>query len=203
MKNVSLPFIAVLLLLLPFSCSNTDNKAIAETPKALKGSGEYEIESFRWSAKVNLVQELYSELSAKTPELKKLNEDVKALLEKQQNLYGKFDEYDGKSTSYYGNANSFAGSVADSTLRARMQQLINASKQKYEGLTAELNALNKQIAANNSSIADQHTALKLVLTLPLMEQYQKQHLPAKKDYKDAIATQNKTLKNIDGLNTAF
>lgn len=207
MKNLSFPLMAALLLVLPFSCSNTNtdtkNAEVIETPEALKNDKVFEVESFSRSFKSNLVHELYAELAAKTPELKKLDEDIDAMLKEQQSLQGKFAEYDAKSDSYYATAKSNGRDISDSTLRARLQQFIKASEQKYEGLTSELKALNKQIAANNTGITDQYAALQVVLTLPLMEKYQKQHLPAKKDYNAAIAKQNKTLKQIDVLNTAW
>jgi hypothetical protein len=207
MKKLSFPLMAALLLVLPFSCSNTNtdtkNAEVIETPEALEGSGSLNVGSFsRWE-KGNLVHELYVELAAKTPELKKLDDDMDAMFKQQQTLHNNFTEYDAKSDSYYATAQSNGRGIADSTLRARLQQLIKASEQKYDGLTNELKALNKQIATNNTGITDQYAALQVVLTLPLMEKYQKQHLPAKKDYNAAIAKQNKTLKQIDVLNTAW
>ena len=80
--------------------------------------------------------------------------------------------------------------------------LIAISKQKYEGNTAELNSLIHQISNNESTIHDHHSVLKIILTLPLMEEYQKSNKPSKNGFKGLINEQHQLIKHIDNLTPA-
>ncbi len=194
-----------------FSCTerkdsvpqNSENKSgPQEIPEALKDdTKEISISRNRYSN--DLTEELYAELVGKRPELKSLEEDLEHLRSKSGEVNQNFNQYDDKSSSYYRSADSKAGGISDTLLRKRITNLIANSKNQYAGKTSELNSLLNQISQKESTIADHHAVLKIVLTLPLIEAYQKNNLPDKKIFKDLIKKEENFIHCLDSLTPKY
>ena len=201
MKKNSNILWTLLISTLLLSCGGggqTDNNKPTkqETPKALQDD-KLEIKSYSRSS--DLTEELYQELVDKTAQLKKFEDDLAAFRPKPNDLNEKFIKYDGKSNGYYSSANYKATAISDSLLRMKIISLITTSNKKYASKTAELNSLIKQISKNGSTLNDQHTILKIVLTLPLIEKYQDDNKPNKKEFEDLIKEQEKLIIQADSL----
>jgi len=82
-------------------------------------------------------------------------------------------------------------------------ELITTSGKKYTSKTAEINSLIKLISKNGSTLNDQHIILKIVLTLPLIEKYQDDNKPNKKEFKDLINEQEKLILRADSLTPKY
>ena len=185
------------------SCGGqTDNNKPTqqETPKALQDS-KVEIKSYSRSG--DLTEELYFELVDKTPALKKLEDDLDAFRPIPNEFKDKFNQYDRKSNSYYSSTNYKASAIADSLLKKKIIALITTSNKKYSTKTAELNSLLKQISKNDATLNDHHSVLKIVLTLPIIEKYQDDNKPNKKEYKDMVNHQEKLILQIDSLTPKY
>jgi len=206
MKKFSKIFWTFLISTLLFSCGGggqTDNNKPTkqETPKALQDD-KLEIKSYSRSG--DLTEELYQELVDKTPQLKKFEDDLAAFRPKPNDLISeKFNQYESKSNNYYSSANYKATAISDSLLRIKIIALITTSGKKYTSKTAEINSLIKLISKNGSTLNDQHTILKIVLTLPLIEKYQDDNKPNKKEFKDLINEQEKLILRADSLTPKY
>lgn len=200
MKNISNYFILALILTVLFSCGDkrTGDNAISkpETPAALKDD-LFEMKSYGRSG--DLTEELYEELIAKNPALKKLEDDLDAFEQKPNDLTGKFNQYDYKSKNYYSSATYKASAISDSLLRMKIIELITASNKQYINETAELTTLLKQIHENSTTLGDHYTVMKIVLTLPVIEKYQKENLPEKEQFRKLKKQQEDLIENIDSL----
>ncbi|REG98508.1 hypothetical protein [Flavobacterium aquicola] len=144
----------------------------------------------------NLIDELYAELVEKTPELKKLETEIETFKETPSETQNGFYNYNGKSNQYYGNATGFANQITDSLSKKRILALIQKSNKKYDSESKEINDLVKQISNSQNSIQDNHNILKIVLTIPLIEKYQKENLPKKKEFLETISKQKALNKKI-------
>jgi hypothetical protein len=144
----------------------------------------------------NLIEELYAELVEKTPELKKLETELETFQETPSETQNIFYNYNGKSTQFYGNATGFANQITDSLNKKRILALIKKSNEKYDSESKEINELVKQISNSQNSIQDNHNILKIVLTIPLIEKYQKENLPKKNQFLETIAKQKELNKKI-------
>ncbi len=204
MKSLSTCYIAIFCLTLLFSCENRqkENKTEikAETPKALQ-EDKLEIKSYSRSG--DMIEELYQELVDKNPELKKLEEDIEAIRLKPNEPIEKFNAYDAKSNSYYSSANYKATAMSDSVLKNKIIAFISKSENNYKEKTTEINSLLKEVSENGSAINNHHTVLKIVLTLPLIEQYQKDNLPGTKEFKNIIKEQDKLIIKTDSLTPKY
>lgn len=183
-----------------FSCNGDQTKHNDsdkhETPKALK---DEKIELKSYSRSGDLIEELYSELLERSPELKKLEDDIGAFTPKPNELNELFKKYNSKSTSYYSSANYKATAITDSLLKKKILALITTSKNKYANKTAELNSLLKQISQNEATLDDHHFVLKIVLTIPIIENYQTENLPDKKAFNSLIMEPQKLIQQTDSL----
>ncbi len=190
----------VFIFTLLFSCGNKETGDNAttkqETPEALQDD-KLEIKSYSRSG--DLTEELYQELVGKNPALKKLEDDLDAFRPKPKELTDKFNKYDSKSNSYYSSANYKAAAITDSLLRMKIFSLITTSNKQYSTKTAELNSLLKQISKNGATLNDHHSVLKIVLTLPMIEKYQDDNKPDKKEFKNLIKQQEDLIERTDSL----
>jgi hypothetical protein len=203
MTNFGNIFGTIFILTLLVSCGGqTENNKPTqqETPKALQDS-KLEIKSYSRSG--DLTEELYLELVDKTPALKKLEDDLDTFRPKPNELKDKFNQYDSKSNSYFSSANYKASAITDSLLKKKIIALIITSSNKYSTKTAELNSLLTQISKDGATLNDHHSVLKIVLTLPIIEKYQDDNKPNKKEFKDLINQQKKLIIRTDSLTPKY
>lgn len=77
------------------------------------------------------------------------------------------------------------------------------SSAKYISKSAELNALLKQVNHNNVTLEDHHNALKIVLSLSLLEAYQDKNAPDKKGFKQLMKAQEHLIVQTDSLTPKY
>jgi len=200
MKNLKNILGAITALTFLVSCGSghreNNTTTIQETPKALKDD-KLDIKSYSRSG--DLTEALYQELVSQNPALKKLEDDLDAFAPQPHAVTGKFDKYNNKSNSYYSSANHIATAITDSLLKLKIISLISASDEKYVSKTTALNALIKQISKNKATLNDHHSVLKIVLTLPMIEKYQDDNMPDRKEFKELIKEQENLIFQTDSL----
>lgn len=197
MKLYFFNLIAVCNLALLFSCG--DKKSVSDSPThqvpvALQDKTPA-VSSMKRSSG-DITETLYQELTETRPALKQLENDLYALRNDPGTAVEAFDTYSNKSGNYYASARHKAAGISDSILKLTMLNFITQSNERYTEKTAGLNALVQKISKNRLSISDHHAALKIVMTLPMMETYQAGELPDGKDLKAFINTQEHLLKEL-------
>lgn len=182
--------IAFLSLILLISCKKNETvHRNIEEPKAFE---EKTIDLGRLKSGNDLIEDLFQELVDKSPELKNLENELKELKTRDTNDI--FYNYNEKSEDYYASASRHINSIQDSVMKQKMLNLITKSEEKYSTQKSDLENLTKTINQKKMEIKDYHNALKIVLTIPLIEQYQKQHLPNKAPFEKLIEKENQLLQ---------
>lgn len=182
------------------SCNNTptQDKPKQETPKALEDkSSSFEIASKRGYD--DLVESLYNELVTKNTALKKLEDNIADLNTSRNDTTSLFDKFNEKNQAYFNAANRHISEIKDSLLREKMSSLIAANLTKYNASIARHNELLNMMERKQLTIADLHTILKIVKTLPLIERYQHDNLPGTKSMEGYINRQDETIQLADTL----
>ena len=205
MLNQHLFYILISLQGLFFiSCGDNEmnNKPVPkqEIPEALQDN-KIDIKSYSRSG--DIVEELYQELVSNSSELKGLEDDLEAFKEKPSGIDEKYHAYDSKSTSYYASADKKVLSISDSLLKKKILAFIKKSQTKYTTRTAEHSTLIKLISQNNITISDQHAVLKIIMTAPILEKYQADNLPNKKEFYDIIKIQEAFIERTDSLTPEY
>jgi hypothetical protein len=191
-------FISMVLTII-LSCNNNRPQPQQQTPKALDEKDKsYSLVTKRGYDE-DILESLYSELVDKTPELKKLEEDIDVIYSSKGDSLEAFTSFDSKNNRYYNSAGSHAQGIKDSLLREKMKNLIQASLRNYNSLTAPHNNLLKSIESKQATLADVHTALKIVRTLPVIAKYQKNNVPDTKPLEGLSQNLSKTISEAEKL----
>jgi hypothetical protein len=190
MKSLSIIIISVIL----FSCNgkteiNEANKQ--EIPKALQDNFS-EVKSYSRSS--DLSEELYQELVEETPSLKKLEEDIIDYQNKCNEAMEPFNKYNNNSNNYYSSSKYKAESISDSTLKNKILTIISESNNKYNNKISEHTSLLSLISKGDATLNDQHLAMKILLTIPIIEKYQDNN---KTDLKELLKMKNDQSKLIE------
>lgn len=176
------------------SCTPKTENNPAQTPEALQD----DYSSLKRS-KGDLVDELYQELLKRDSVLKTLAENLNGFRSDSLEAIKPFYNYLDKSENYYAAVNRRAKGIKDSLLMKSMQSLIASHQKAYKSRTAELNSLLDTITHHNAQLNDNHDALKIAKTLPMIEKYQKENQPNKNELKKLIGQQEKMLKQMKDL----
>jgi len=184
-------FILFSLILLASCQKNDSNTTNNEEPKALQ---EESISFGRSSGQNNLTDELYKGMVSQSPELKSLENELKNLnLIDTLNL---FDSYNEKSENYYSSAKAKVNTLQDSILKIKILNLLKLSEDKYDKRTSDINSNIKTIYQKKQDLVDYHNILKILLTIPLIEKYQKDHLPKNDPFKKIIEKENQLIEKV-------
>lgn len=191
-------FIIFFIVLTLFSCSSKQPSENNDVPKALKNES-LSINVLSKRHYDDLLEKLYEELAKNTPELNELELKIKALKESEVDSTEKFIDYDGKNQRYYGSAKGKVTEIRDSVLRERIRLMIENSASKYDKSIVKQTALLKQIGVKKMSLNDLHITLKIMKTLPLIEQYQATSKPSNHSLNGYFKEINKTIILADKL----
>lgn len=206
MKTFLITIPAMLLIACNGSHSNdapTSNNKVkeTETPEALQDkSSSTDAIIYSRKSSGSLVDELYQELVDKNPELQKIEDALVDMDKKVLDKKNEFNKYDFKSTQYYADADYKLNSITDSTLKRQMRQFVHKSQAAYNSKTAGLTGLLGLLDKGNATLDDHHTVLKIAATMPQIEQYQKDKMPANVGYYGLVKEQQQ-LDNTIQKNT--
>jgi DNA anti-recombination protein RmuC len=191
--------IAYFSLILLISCGeNETNHRSNEEPEAFQ---EKSIDIGRFRKGNDLVEDLYQELVEKSPELKSLEDELSQL--NTRDTANIFYNYNQKSNDYYRDAENHTNSITDSVMKQKIVNLITKSSDKYVSKKADLKNLMNTINEKRNEINNYHSALKIILTIPLIEEYQKQHLPNKSPYEKVIKKEDLLLEKIKNITPKY
>lgn len=191
--------IAMFSLILLASCQKNEITPVSkEEPKAFE---ETSIEIGRFRKGGDLVEDLYQELVDKSPELKALENELSEI--NPRDTTNLFYTYDQKSDDYYNSVESHINGIRDSVMKQKMINLITKSQDKYVTQKADIENLVNTINKKRSEITNYHTALKIILTIPLIEQYQKQHLPNKSPFEKVIEKENQLFEKTKSITPKY
>ncbi len=128
--------------------------------------------------------------------MKKIEDGLSELSTKVTDKKAEFEAYNYKSTDYYSDADVDLNMITDSSLKKQIRDVLDKSQKAYKAQTAGIKGLISLLDKGNTSLNDHHTVLKIVATLPQIEQYQEDKLPANKTYYGLVQEQEKLDKTI-------
>lgn len=209
--NISLPIFLIqtngmkqvyqfLVLLFVFtSCSNDRDHAAPQDPVLVASETDYSKEIFsKRGNREDLVERLYAEKLKSSKELSVLDDAIRDARQYYDSTKT-YNEYNEKSTSYYSAANGRLSGIKDSVLRKKLERVVKSSSDKYALLTSQHRTLLSQLDTNGTRIDDLHTVIKVLVTLPDMENYQKKNLPAAEPMQKAVEKQKNVIRRMDSL----
>ena len=198
--------LVLLIICLLSACKNkiaktSENPPKETLPKALSESASgIEIDSYVISKRgYNLVEDLYAELVSKNSDLQQLEKNIANLQKEKVTQTQVFFEFNQKSLNYYQSATSEVNGIKDSILKQKMLSIIMGHQEKYKGQTLHFLNLIENTAVNENTINDYHAILKIVLTIPLIEKYQKNSMPNDTGTTSFIQKQNAQIQKLENM----
>ena len=195
----------ILLFLSIYSCSpqKTEPSPQQETPKALTEDKKSDFSLRSKSRPEDLVDEIYQEEVDKSVFLKNLEKKIADIPDDKRDSTQSFEEFDSKNTSYYHSATEKANSISDSLLKKKMLEIIANSKSAYERQIAEMKTMLKDLDQKSVSLEDYHTILKLKLTIPIIQKYQKTNQPSNNPLQKISKEYDRLIKTTDSLSSSY
>ena len=171
--------ISFLLIFICLSCKQqTANKEQpAETPKALQENKETSIMEYSKRGNDDLVDDLYDEKLDESPELKTLDKKFNDINESKIDSLAIFHKFDSKNNDYYRAADAHLNRVQDSFLKNELKIFFENNKTAYSNSINRLKNLEDQIGKQYISALDRRIALKLFVTLNMINEFRKNNTP--------------------------
>lgn len=184
-----------ILLLIVCSCSQEKKK---NPPTILEGK-KIDVSSLYKKRSNDLVDALYEEIVNQSAELQELEKQLAEIKKQWPDSSEAFKRFHEKNTSYYAAAEQDLSTITDSALKKKMRAIIAESRQHYADSIAPWTKLDSLASRRVATINDLHTLLKLVKTLPLIEDFQKNNNPAADPGSAVIRNYNELIQKLDSL----
>lgn len=182
------------------SCNQSDPSTPQNTPKALQDShSASDYISRETRGYEDLVDELFEEIQANRPEVKEAVESQQKMLQRITDIQTQLHANDGKSERYYASARTHLQAIADSVFRARVASKVADSEQRWRASLAARDARSAELSRYTQKLTASLEALKIRLTLPQIEDFQRSHQPDQNLTKGLKEDHERLLKQIEGL----
>ena len=173
------------------ACSSKDNRKTDSSSNDQLSSAV--------SREGNVLDKLYEELKEQRPELQALELEIEGIDRAKEEALATYNEYNSKNEQGYSLANQHLSSIKDSLLRNNIELMINKSQYTYDQDNAAMALAAATLENRSRSLHDHQEALKIILTLNLMEKYQKKQIPNASEHEKIIARYNATIHKADSL----
>jgi hypothetical protein len=189
------PVIIILICIISWSCRQ---KPVKREPTVLPGK-KVDVRSIYKKRSGDLVEALYDELVSGSAELTQLELAIKDLKKQTPDSLKGYKTFNQHNNVFYDLAGKKVNTMTDSVLRKKMLLLINHSREQYTDSVARLKELDSLINRRTNTINDLHTILKLVKTLPLIEDFQKTNRPPARPAEGALQNLDTLIHRLDSL----
>jgi len=147
----------------------------------------------------NILETLYQELKEQRPELLALEQEIEAVDQAKEEALADYRAYNAKNEQGYTMANQQLSGIKDSLLRNSIELLIQKSQYAYDQDNAAMALAAATLENRSTSLHDHQEALKIILTLNLLEKYQEKQIPNSSAYEKIITRYNSAIHKADSL----
>jgi hypothetical protein len=175
--------ILILSLSFALACSNDQNVANhieieEQTPEVLAGDeSDIKSSSFRIRSNYDIVEQLFEEAMNKDENLMSLNKRIEEVEDLKADSLEAYRDYIQKNQNYWHSLSSYANQLSDSTLKRDLNVLISTLKEKHDKKVLPLNSVVAQIDSNKRVLRDYEILMKIIVTEPMMSNYQRNEYP--------------------------
>ena len=181
---IKLPSILFLILLSFSGCSDKTNRANQNTtplPEAMQESNSSYSLKRGYDDPVNSI---YQNLLDKSPELNNIDDITKEVLSGKSDSTEVVLKYLNTVNNYYTSAGQHLGSIKDSVIKEKMLEILILSKNNFASQSKPFTSLVDSINGNVQRVQDRLEVLKVLLTLPIIKEYEKNNQPPLSPLKD-------------------
>lgn len=148
------------------------------TPEILDDNqNEYSLSYISKRSDNDIISKLYSEAIKKNIELKQLNERIFNISSIKNDSLESYINYSNTNKNYWLTTSRYINEIQDSVLRANLSEYYREMESKYNTSVSEYELNLKRINKKTISLNDQLIMMKLIVTEPMMNNYQKNEIP--------------------------
>ncbi len=190
MKKITLSIFIVFLII---SCSNRRKEQpqiqppINQTPEIFQETKIIdEIGKYSSRYKSNVISNLYSEALEKNNSLRELDSRIKEMNSIKNDSLDSYNQYHRINQQYWSSANNLLSQLNDSILRESTKELFNRLESDYKKRISNHEANKQLINKYEVSLKDQHLLMQLIVTAPMMVNFQRNEKPSIDGLKNLI-----------------
>ena len=195
---MKLPTFILILCLSLFSCSNPSETVVEETTPEVFTQKDIMDDSYTSrSYHPDIIQKLFNEAVKKDADLKALTSSLRKTRELSSDSMARYVDYVSNNQDYWNALNSYSNQLSDSSMRDELDAMINTLKEEHTQQTAPLDQLASQISDAQMTLHDLEILMKIMVTAPMMANYQKNELPDIQQLESVKAALESSLKEIE------
>ena len=176
---MKLSFLITILALFSFTnCKSKDQSGTNNSDPIIEASPGSESSLFSKGGRGDMVNELYNELVNKSEQLKSLDSRINNINQQIEDSTKAFKDFNANNERYYSSASGRLRIIKDSIIRQQILDLIKTSQLAYGDQIKTHKDLLYNVDSNSISIQDLHELLKVMITIPIIHDYQKRNLPS-------------------------
>ncbi len=191
--------IYILIIVIANSCTNSpeqqtiSHEESSTTPKVLADNSDYKnfIPKRRDS---DIISNLYKEALSKNTELNQLNKEIKKIANTKRDSLSAYQKYAQINQDYWNRTQVYANRISDSTLRKSTLEIFEMLESKYKNSISEHNRTLKNINNRTAVLQDQLIVMQLLITEPMMKNYQLNEKPDIESMKTIITEYDRLIK---------
>jgi|GEM_PF-734547 hypothetical protein len=209
MKNFMKAIPVIVLSILLFSCDQKEtiqNEPMAllemaptNAIKAVESSDSFEYGSFSRLQYSDDVDVLYEALLAKNERLRSLESSIEKLNSTVADQKDDWIAFKSRNEDYYLAATNYLESITDSTLKEEIAQQIEGSQDRYKSKRDQGEDKWSKLSNQINQLRNNQIALKITLTIPIIESYQGAKSESVVDLKPLIDAQVEIVSEMEEL----
>ena len=198
--NKHFPFVLIIFFFI--SCSNNRAKTgqqnpDEQTPGVLMDERRHDTSSFRKRHSQDIIQELFEEAIKNDKALKTVASRLERVYELKLDSLAAYQDYMSNNQGYWYALYRYSNLIRDSTLKRELTGFIETLEDKHENRTEPLNSLIADIDSIERKLRDLEILMKIVVTKPMMSNYQRNEYPNIKTLESVKQALNSSIEEVE------
>ncbi len=193
MKHIALAGNLLVLALFLASCTTNDKanpvaENVGETPAVLDDNkADVDITSYSKRSGYSIIDKLFSEAQDKDPNLKALVKEINGMDDAVNDSLAGLKSYTSNMDMYWASVTSHINQISDTLYQKELRDIFGALEKSYSKSMELHNEKEKEIDARKRMLQDTELIMKLVVTEPMMHNYQQNERPNAKILANIVA----------------
>lgn len=179
--------VATLVLSFLISCSKKQETPTTQNATPITLSSEDSISKFLSYSRGyedNIIEELFKEAVEKDKALNKVTERLNESRKRKYDSLETYHKYKKNNIDYWYSLENYTNKLNDSLLRKDFKVFIKSLKKSQKERTKSIDSISRRIDSIHNVLHDMEILMKIVVTSPMMVNYQRNELPNAKKLQD-------------------
>ncbi len=187
------------------ACNENEQSQVPKTPLESGKTENKVAEALGYVPKQrqsDVLQSLYQSIADTTADLKAIEQLYKTVYNSKTDSLRTFNGFTSKNEMYFNEAGGLINSMKDEELKSRMLDALSKRRRLYDAQFAADSALFKLIDSTSINIEDLRNSIKILVTLPVMEEFQQKGHPSNVPMQGYLIEQQKLVEKLKSTTPA-